>query len=285
MTSSLLYVIIPADGSAMVPVTCEPVSPDWTEGTTGRMDYLGGKAAGDLLENGYIYACANGCAYVQVFNIFNNNGTVEQDKDYSFAVAGDESWAQNTETSAAPVAAMDMAEGNAPAFVARNRSVNGFRYSDGENAMTVMTDEEGNTIGVDGAATNTNFATFTVNGEIYAMVHAAQDGVRSHAWVVKSLKTGKEIVRWDMPAGEAVNYMSGLAASVNEDGTVNLFSYMPGIRLAKYTLDLGGSSAIEEIAADNAPVEYYNLQGVKVANPENGIFVKKQGTKATKVVL
>ena len=46
-----------------------------------------------------------------------------------------------------------------------------------------------------------------------------------------------------------------------------------------------GSSAIEEVGADeNAPVEYYNLQGVKVANPEKGIFIKKQGNKATKVV-
>ena len=43
--------------------------------------------------------------------------------------------------------------------------------------------------------------------------------------------------------------------------------------------------AIEEIEAENAPVEYYNLQGVKVANPENGIFIKKQGSKTTKVVL
>ena len=46
------------------------------------------------------------------------------------------------------------------------------------------------------------------------------------------------------------------------------------------------ASGIEEIDADvNAPVEYYNLQGVKVANPSNGIFIKKQGNKATKVVL
>ena len=46
-----------------------------------------------------------------------------------------------------------------------------------------------------------------------------------------------------------------------------------------------GASAIEVVGADeNAPVEYYNLQGVKVANPENGIFIKKQGNKATKVV-
>ena len=48
-----------------------------------------------------------------------------------------------------------------------------------------------------------------------------------------------------------------------------------------------GASAIEVIEAEDAeaPVEYYNLQGVKVANPEQGIFIKKQGNKATKVVL
>ena len=46
------------------------------------------------------------------------------------------------------------------------------------------------------------------------------------------------------------------------------------------------ATAIESVSVDaNAPVEYYNLQGVKVANPENGIFIKKQGAKATKVVL
>ena len=45
-------------------------------------------------------------------------------------------------------------------------------------------------------------------------------------------------------------------------------------------------SGIEEVGADvDAPVEYYNLQGVKVANPSNGVFIKKQGNKATKVVL
>ena len=44
-------------------------------------------------------------------------------------------------------------------------------------------------------------------------------------------------------------------------------------------------SAIETIEVNNAPVEYYNLQGVKVNNPANGIFIKKQGSKATKVVL
>ncbi len=45
------------------------------------------------------------------------------------------------------------------------------------------------------------------------------------------------------------------------------------------------ATGVETIGADNAPVEYYNLQGVKVENPENGIFIKKQGNKAVKVIL
>ena len=36
---------------------------------------------------------------------------------------------------------------------------------------------------------------------------------------------------------------------------------------------------------EDAPVEYYNLQGVKVANPENGIFICLQGSKTTNVTL
>ena len=43
--------------------------------------------------------------------------------------------------------------------------------------------------------------------------------------------------------------------------------------------------AIEEVGVDAGEAVYYNLQGVKVANPENGIFIKKQGNKTTKVVL
>ena len=44
-------------------------------------------------------------------------------------------------------------------------------------------------------------------------------------------------------------------------------------------------TGIVSIESENAPVEYYNLQGVKVENPENGIFIKKQGRKTTKVIL
>lgn len=47
------------------------------------------------------------------------------------------------------------------------------------------------------------------------------------------------------------------------------------------------TSGVEAIFDENAPVEYYNLQGVRVnANDATkGIYVKKQGNKVTKVAL
>ncbi|MDE7349441.1 MAG: hypothetical protein K2N25_00080, partial [Muribaculaceae bacterium] len=47
----------------------------------------------------------------------------------------------------------------------------------------------------------------------------------------------------------------------------------------------GGTSSAIEVSVENAPVEYYNLQGVKVAEPSNGIFIRKQGSKTTKVAI
>lgn len=46
-------------------------------------------------------------------------------------------------------------------------------------------------------------------------------------------------------------------------------------------------NAVEGIEIDNsnAPVEYFNLQGVKVTNPDNGLFIKVQGNKVSKVAL
>lgn len=45
-----------------------------------------------------------------------------------------------------------------------------------------------------------------------------------------------------------------------------------------------GKSGIDDISADNeAPVEYYNLQGVRVENPADGLYIRRQGNKTEKV--
>ena len=45
------------------------------------------------------------------------------------------------------------------------------------------------------------------------------------------------------------------------------------------------SSIVESVAIENAPVEYFNLQGVRVANPENGLYIRRQGNTVSKVLV
>lgn len=45
-------------------------------------------------------------------------------------------------------------------------------------------------------------------------------------------------------------------------------------------------SGIDNIGVESAePVIYYNLQGVRVAEPANGIFIRRQGNKVSKVII
>lgn len=43
--------------------------------------------------------------------------------------------------------------------------------------------------------------------------------------------------------------------------------------------------SVDGIEADEAEAVYYNLSGVQVANPDRGIFIKKQGAKTQKVII
>ena len=46
------------------------------------------------------------------------------------------------------------------------------------------------------------------------------------------------------------------------------------------------AAGIEDIVIDeNAPIEYFNLQGVRVANPENGLYIVRQGKNVTKQII
>lgn len=45
------------------------------------------------------------------------------------------------------------------------------------------------------------------------------------------------------------------------------------------------TTSVETIITDEQPIEYYNLNGIKIENPEHGIFIKKQGDKLNKIIL
>lgn len=50
------------------------------------------------------------------------------------------------------------------------------------------------------------------------------------------------------------------------------------------TVEFDNNVAVNTVAAAEGDAVYFNMQGVKVANPERGIFIKVAGGKATKVV-
>ena len=63
-------------------------------------------------------------------------------------------------------------------------------------------------------------------------------------------------------------------------------SQLPNVYI--YTKLLNAVSGIEDVVVDsdnNAPVEYYNLQGIKVENPESGVYIRVQGNTVNKVLI
>jgi len=84
---------------------------------------------------------------------------------------------------------------------------------------------------------------------------------------------------------EGMDKFSGFTMSFNggEDNGTNIVLASAYF----YNPNEGGQGAIEtiEAAEENAAPVYYNLQGVRVANPENGVFIMKAGKEVKKVVL
>lgn len=56
-------------------------------------------------------------------------------------------------------------------------------------------------------------------------------------------------------------------------------------RIGKLSTSGGVENVNAAAAESDAPVEYYNLQGVRVDNPQPGIYIRRQGSKVSKVLL
>lgn len=84
-----------------------------------------------------------------------------------------------------------------------------------------------------------------------------------------------------MPLDEAA------IASINDPDNMRIMICGDNVNVTKVDLvRKSGSSAITEITTDeNAPVEYFNLQGVRVDNPSNGLYIRRQGNEVKKIVI
>ena len=64
-----------------------------------------------------------------------------------------------------------------------------------------------------------------------------------------------------------------------------LYVYSPGNGLSAYEITDNTDASVINIRVDeDAPVEYFNLQGMKVDKPTTGLYIKRQGDKVSKVI-
>lgn len=74
------------------------------------------------------------------------------------------------------------------------------------------------------------------------------------------------------------------AGTYNVNVVVTVYYNAPSLYVTNY--EKAVDTGIADIVADeNAPVEYFNLQGIRVENPENGLYIRRQGNKVTKVIV
>jgi glycoside hydrolase family 18 len=90
-------------------------------------------------------------------------------------------------------------------------------------------------------------------------------------------KSGETTVNWWNPTLNQRAATNEVQFTVDDSGRVDINSINVNDPVV---------TGVEDVTVDeNAPVEYYNLQGVRVANPENGIYIRRQGSKVSKVLV
>lgn len=95
-----------------------------------------------------------------------------------------------------------------------------------------------------------------------------------------------------LPTGDAreilniVSNPSNIGQTVVVKGSLETYFGAPGVKNTEYVSGLNGSS-IDDLNSDaeNANAIYYNLQGARVDNPSNGVYIRVINNKAEKVVL
>ena len=63
----------------------------------------------------------------------------------------------------------------------------------------------------------------------------------------------------------------------------SVYAMKDGVKSAAKTIVADAATGIAGIEAENGEAVYFNLQGVRVQNPENGVFIRVQNGKAVKI--
>ena len=246
-------------------------------------------------EGGYAFIVPNGGTSVLIVKI--KNGAI--DADYSQVSNPITGVALNTSSCPQPAfetvaeidALMDDNNDLSNAFIMRSRGTPGSVFawnsanSDMEKAWTFTATTSGYSLN---NATVEGFDWFKLKGKSYFIMPLTTDGTTTTRGSVFGIfdEDGTEVAVWSEGEKTGLGACFGSFIAVpNDDVSVYIYHFVPGTVAEKFLFAVDSTSGVEGIEAENAdaPVEYYNLQGVKVASPSNGIFIKVQGSKASKV--
>ena len=295
-TSGSNFMIISADLKSSYKLDLSTIE----DYTSLRVDQIG-RIRGNMLssEGAYAFIAPNTANSVLVVKIA--NGAI--DSNYT-QVSSNSGLTFDTSTLAQPALAtvaeidalMDNDSDLTNSFIMRKRTnpTNVFAWNSDNTAMEAQYDftattPEGYTAK---NASSEGFDWFKLYDMSYYIMPLSTDGTttnRSTAWAI--FNQDGEIEAYaaeNIKTGIGQGFGSIIAVPIN-DYSVAIYHFVAGCVAEKYTFAVEPKStvAVEEIeiapAEDvDAPAEYYNLQGVKIANPENGLYIVKRGNKVTK---
>lgn len=88
------------------------------------------------------------------------------------------------------------------------------------------------------------------------------------------------------PQGKVfVDYTGSIRLELPDAITTGCSIYMTCYSTIRQHVSDTESGVSENLIIENTPAEYYNLQGVKITNPKNGIYIVRRGNKVTKEII
>ena len=262
--------------------------------TAARVDQIG-RIRGNMLssEGGYVFIAPNGGTTVLIAKIA--NGAIVAD----YSQVSNATGLTNTtsficqpafETVAEIDALMDDNNDLSNAFILRSRGLPTGIYAWNTDNSAMVTAWSFTTATSEGYTTTKagveGFDWFKLKDKSYfilPMTSAGSDATRGSYFGVFD-EEGNAVAYWTEGEKTTGNACVGSFIAVPRDeNSVFIYHFVPATVAEKFIFAVE-SSSIEGIEIENtdAPVEYYNLQGVKVANPSNGIYIKRQGSKVSK---
>ncbi len=129
--------------------------------------------------------------------------------------------------------------------------------------------------------------------EVLAVEDLATDMINNYVEIDKvklaATETANNYTATDETGSVVVYNKFGLTITEGENITVKGFVGIYSNTLQIMPIEVSAVTGVENVNVNdaNAPVEYFNLQGVKVANDNlsNGVYIRRQGTSVSKVLV